>query len=53
MAVALDLLDVPPRPWHTVGLAEFLTYLHVSASFDSVLVVVDHLTRMAQFFPCA
>jgi hypothetical protein len=31
----------------------FFSYLHVSAGFDSVLVVVEHLTLMAHFFPCA
>jgi hypothetical protein len=49
MAGALDPLHAPPRPWHIVGL-DFLTHLLVRAGFDSVLVVVDHLTRMAIFF---
>jgi hypothetical protein len=30
-----------------------LKHLHVSAASDSVLVVVDHMTLMAHFFPCA
>jgi uncharacterized protein (DUF2249 family) len=51
MAAALDTLFVPPRPWHTVAL-NYLTHLHVSASFDNVLVVVDHLPRIIQFSPC-
>jgi hypothetical protein len=44
-------LPVPPRPWHTVGL-DYLTHLHVSNGFDSVLIVVDHQTRMVHFLPC-
>jgi hypothetical protein len=48
MAAAMDPLPVPPRPWHSVGL-EFLAHINVIAGFDNVLVVVDHLTRMAHF----
>jgi hypothetical protein len=29
-----------------------LTHLLVSNSFDIVLIVVDHLARMAHFLPC-
>jgi hypothetical protein len=50
MVAALDLLHVPPRPWHIVGL-DVLTHLYARTDFDSVLMVVDHLTRMAHFFP--
>jgi hypothetical protein len=51
MAATLYLLLVPPRPWHIVGL-DYFTHLHVSNGFDSVLTVVDHMTRMAHFMPC-
>jgi hypothetical protein len=51
MAATLYPLPVPPLPWHTIGLY-YLTHLHVSNGFDSVLIVVDHLTRMAHFMPC-
>jgi hypothetical protein len=51
MAASLYPLHVPPEPWHTVGLA-YLTHLHVSNGFDNVLIVVEHLTRMANFLPC-
>jgi hypothetical protein len=51
MAATLYPLPVPPRPWHTVGL-DYLTHLPESNGFNSVLIVVDHLTRMAHFLPC-
>jgi hypothetical protein len=50
MAVVVDALHVPPRPWHRLGF-DFLTNSNVSANFVSVLVVVDHFTRMAHLFP--
>jgi hypothetical protein len=51
MAATLYPLPVPPRPWHIIGLA-YLTHLHESNGFNSVLIIVDHLTRMAHFLPC-
>jgi hypothetical protein len=51
MAATLYPLPVPPISWHTVGL-DYLTHLHESNGFNSVLIVVDHLTRMAHFLPC-
>jgi hypothetical protein len=51
MAATLYPLHVSPIPWHTVGL-DYLTYSHVRNGFDSVLIVVDHLTRVAHFLPC-
>jgi hypothetical protein len=50
MAATLYPLPIPPRPWHAFGL-DYVTHLHVSNGFDSVLIVVDHLTRMAYFMP--
>jgi hypothetical protein len=52
MAATLYPLPVPPRPWHTIGL-DYLTHLPKSNGFNSMLIVVDHLTRMAHFMPCA
>jgi hypothetical protein len=40
-----------PLPWHTVGL-DCWTHLPESNGFNIVLIVVDHLTRMARFLPC-
>jgi hypothetical protein len=51
MAASFYPLHVPLIQWHTIGL-DFLTHLHVSNGFDSVLIVVDHLTRMTHFLPC-
>jgi hypothetical protein len=52
MPAALYPLHVPPIPWHTFGL-DYLTHLHVSNNgLDSVMIVIDHLTRMAHFLPC-
>jgi transposase InsO family protein len=51
MAATLYPLPVPPRPWHTVSL-DYLTHLPESNGFNSVLIVVDHLTRMAHFLSC-
>jgi hypothetical protein len=51
MAATLYPLLVPPRPWHTVSL-DYLTHLPESNGCNSVLIVVDHLTRMAHFLPC-
>jgi hypothetical protein len=46
MAATLYPLLVPPRPWHTVGV-DYLTHLPESNGFNNVLILVDHLTRMA------
>jgi hypothetical protein len=51
MAVTLYPLPISPRPWRTFGL-DYLIHLLVSNGFDIVLIVVDHLTRMANFLPC-
>jgi hypothetical protein len=51
MAATLYPLHVPPKAWHTVRL-DYLTHLPENNGFNSVLIVVDHLTRMAHFLPC-
>jgi hypothetical protein len=50
-AATLYPLRAPPRPWHTLGL-DYWTHLPLSNGFDSVLIGVDHLTRMAHSLPC-
>jgi hypothetical protein len=51
VAATLYPLDIPPKPWHTVGL-DYIAHLHVSIGFDIVLIVVDHMTLMAHFLLC-
>jgi hypothetical protein len=51
MAATLYPLHAPPIPWHTFGL-DYLTQLLESNGFNNVLIVVEHLTRMAHFLPC-
>jgi hypothetical protein len=48
MAASLYPLLISPIPWGTVGL-DYLKHLLLSNEFDRVLIVVDHLTRMAHF----
>lgn len=43
-------LPVPDRPWSTIGV-DFIVKLPISSSFDSIMVVVDHLTKSAHFIP--
>jgi hypothetical protein len=31
---------------------DFITNIPPSSSYDSILVVVDHLTKMVHFIPC-
>ena len=51
----LNPLPVPPEPWHTVTM-DFITDLPLSTTYgsttwDSILVVVDKLTKMAHYIP--
>ena len=48
---AVDPLPVPPHPWHTCGM-DFITDLPDCSGYDSIMVVIDHLTRLAHFIPC-
>jgi hypothetical protein len=44
-------LSVPTFPWSLISM-DFIMDLPRSNSFDSILVVVNHLTKMAHFIPC-
>ena len=44
-------LQIPERPWKSVSL-DFVVKLPESRGFDSVLVVVCRLTKMAHMIPC-
>ena len=48
----LKPLPIPSRCWQSVSM-DFITDLPVSAGHDSILVVVDHLSKMAHFIPCS
>jgi hypothetical protein len=52
MAATIYFLHVPYSKWHTVGLVYLTHLLRVSNGFDRVLIIVDHLPRMARFLPC-
>jgi hypothetical protein len=39
------------KPWSTIGM-DMITKLPLSARFDSILVVVDLLSKLTHFIPC-
>jgi len=41
---------IPKRPWMHI-LADFITKLPIVQGYDSILVVVDRLTKMVYFIP--
>lgn len=43
-------LPIPDRPWSTIGV-DFIVKLPLSEDFDSIMVVVDHMTKSAHFIP--
>ena len=47
----LQPLPIPTQQWQSISL-DFITDLPQSAKFDSILVIVDRLTKMAHFVPC-
>lgn len=44
-------LPIPDRPWSVIGI-DLIVKLPLSSSFDSVLVITDHLTKGSHFIPC-
>jgi transposase InsO family protein len=44
-------LPTPTRPWSSIGL-DLLVKLPKSNGFDSILVIVDHFTKMVKIVPC-
>jgi len=45
-------LLIPSRPWGSIGM-DFITDLPIVKAKNSILVVVDRLTKMAHFTPCS
>jgi len=42
--------SIPEKPWTHI-LADFITKLLLAQEYDSILVVVDRLTKMVHFIP--
>lgn len=47
----LQPLPIPDQPWSVIGM-DFIVKLPCSHSFDSIWVIVDHLTKGAHFVSC-
>lgn len=47
----LQPLPVPLRPWSSLSM-DFITKLPKSKGFDSIFMIVCHLTKQAHFVPC-
>ena len=43
--------EVPDQPWKSIAM-DFITDLPTSDRYDTVLVVIDLLTKMRHFIPC-
>ncbi len=48
----LQPLPIPSRPWGSIAM-DFITDLPTVRAKNSILVVVDRLTKMAHFSPCS
>jgi len=42
--------SIPEKPWSHIS-ADFITKLPLAQEYDSILVVVDRLTKMVHFIP--
>jgi transposase InsO family protein len=47
----LQPLPVPDQPWSVVGM-DFIVKLPLSQGFDSILVIIDLLSKATHFIPC-
>jgi len=44
--------EVPDQPWESIAI-DFITDLPKSEGYDTILVVIDRLTKMSHFIPCS
>jgi len=44
--------EAPDRPWKSIAM-DFITDLPKSEGDDTILVVIDRLTKMSHFIPCS
>lgn len=47
----LQPLPIPDTPWTSISM-DYIVKLPISNGYDSILVIVDRLTKMAHFIPC-
>lgn len=47
----LQSLPVPHRPWSVIGM-DFITKIPVSGGCDSIIFVIDLLSKVTHFLPC-
>jgi len=47
---SLKQLSIPERPWDSISM-DFIKKLLLSSGFDTILVIVDWLTKQAIFIP--
>jgi hypothetical protein len=52
LAGLLSPNPIPDKPWSHVTM-DFITELPVSNGYDSILTIVDRLTKMVHFHPCS
>ena len=43
--------EVPDKPWKSIAM-DFITDLPTSEGHDTILVVIDRVTKMSHFIPC-
>ena len=43
--------EVPDQPWRSIAM-DFITDLPNSKGYDTILVIIDRLTKMSHFIPC-
>ena len=43
--------EIPDQPWQSIAM-DFITDLPNSNGYDTILVVIDRLTKMSHFIPC-